>query len=86
MIADGVRPEAGRERLGAWETEKERAFLGLRRRSGVILGLAGQALIESESGQRLLAAGVIEQTGERIVVANPLLTDAVARELIALEP
>jgi oxygen-independent coproporphyrinogen-3 oxidase len=86
MVEGGTRPEAGRESLNAWEKDKERVFLGLRRRAGVPAGKAGDRLLQSEEGMRFLSAGVVELVGDRLVVTNPLLTDAVARELLALEP
>jgi hypothetical protein len=42
--------------------------------------------LESEPGMRFVAGGVVSLQGGRLVVANPLLTDAVAREVLALEP
>jgi oxygen-independent coproporphyrinogen-3 oxidase len=84
-VERGTSPEAGREELGDWEREKERVYLGLRRRAGVVLGVAGAALIASPHGRRLVAAGVVEVAGDRLVVAQPLLADAVAREVLALE-
>lgn len=84
MVEDGTRPEAGRERLNAWEKDKERVFLGLRRRAGVSVGEVGSHFLSSEQGMRFLSAGVVEYVDDRLVVTNPLLTDAVARELLAL--
>lgn len=84
-VEQGMSPEAGREELGDWEREKERVYLGLRRRSGVVLGAAGAALLASPHGMRFLAAGVVEVAGDRLVLAQPLLADAVAREVLALE-
>ncbi len=85
MVEQGRRPEAGTERLVAWERDKERVFLGLRRRSGVFAGDVGMAFLDTDSGKRFLDAAVIELVDERLVVRRPLLTDAVARELLALE-
>jgi oxygen-independent coproporphyrinogen-3 oxidase len=85
-IEEGVSPEAGREAMGEWERERERVYLGLRLRAGVETGEAGAALLASPAGQRLLAAGVVELHGDRLLVAQPLLTDAVAREVLALDP
>ena len=83
-IDEGLRPEAGAERLDSWEKEKERVFLGLRRRNGVQAGRAGGGLWESEAGQRFRRAGVIDLVAGQLVVLKPLLTDAVAREVLAL--
>lgn len=83
-VEQGVPPEAGREVPGPWEREKERVYLGLRRRRGVRAGQAGAALLASTAGQRLVAAGVVELAADRLIVARPLLADAVAREVLAL--
>lgn len=81
-----VAPRAGREAPGQWDREKERVYLGLRRRTGVVAGAAGAALLGSATGQRLVSAGVVEVVEDRLIVARPLLTDAVAREVLALGP
>ncbi len=81
-----VPPQAGREAPGQWDRERERVYLGLRRRAGVVAGAAGAALLGSATGQRLVSAGVVEVVEDRLVVARPLLTDAVAREVLALSP
>jgi len=85
-IERGERPEAGRETLPGPERETERVFLGIRRTAGVVAGVAGRRLLASAAGRRLVAAGVIALSGDRLVVNRPLLTDAVARELLALSP
>jgi putative oxygen-independent coproporphyrinogen III oxidase len=85
-VESGERPEAGRETLTTTERDFERVFLGIRRAAGVVAGEAGRRLLESEAGSRLLTAGVIAVAGARLVVKRPLLTDAVARELLALSP
>lgn len=86
MIERGDRAEAGREKLSEWEKDKERLFLGLRRRTGVVAGRAGSAFLDSDVGQRYVGARVLTVDGNRLVVAKPLLTDAVVREIIALPP
>ncbi|MDJ0925233.1 MAG: radical SAM family heme chaperone HemW [Acidimicrobiia bacterium] len=83
-IEEKRRPEAGREQLDPWARDKERVFLGLRRRDGVRAGRAGAALWDSEAGRRFARAGVVDLVAGRLVVLEPLLTDAVAREVLAL--
>jgi len=86
------RLEAGRpatsggENLGPWEAEQERLVLGLRRAAGVEAGAGGRRLVESPDGRRLAEAGVLEQVGDRLRVARPLLGDEVARAVLALDP
>ncbi|MDJ0953576.1 MAG: radical SAM family heme chaperone HemW [Acidimicrobiia bacterium] len=83
-VEAGRRPVQGSEAAGPWERERERVFLGLRVRAGVEAGSAGCALLDSAPGRRFLAAGVIELAGSTLVVTRPLLTDAVAREVLTL--
>jgi len=85
-IAAGHRPQAGAETSGPWAREQERLLLGLRRRAGVFPGLGGAALTESGEGQRLMAAGVLAVNEDRLVVARPLLTDAVSIAVLSLSP
>lgn len=77
---------AGSEVIEGWSAEVERVFLGIRRVAGVRVGRAGTALMASEEGLRLGAAGVIEVVDGRLVVRRPLLTDHVARAVLALPP
>ena len=84
-VESGNRPEIGTERLDDWERDKERVFLGLRRRSGVVAGRAGATFISSAAGHRFVEAGVVAQVGNRLIINRPLLTDAAAREILALE-
>jgi oxygen-independent coproporphyrinogen-3 oxidase len=85
-IERGDSATAGSELIDGWSAEVERVFLGIRRVAGVVAGQAGIALMTSEEGQRLAAAGVIELVGGRLVVKRPLLTDHVARAVLALAP
>lgn len=80
----GRQPILGAETAAAWEREKERVFLGIRRRVGVVLGQAGAHFLGSDAGRRFLDAGIVAAQSGRLVVTNPLLTDAVAREVLSL--
>ncbi len=84
-VEAGERPEAGREAVAGFAAEQERLLLGLRRAAGVATGAAGAALLRSPWGRRLVDAGVLAGHGERLLVAQPLLTDEVARAVLALE-
>ena len=86
MVEDGVRPEAGSEVIAGWETELERVFLGVRMRSGVAAGEVGPLLAADPEGHALMEAGKLEVTEDRIVVLDPLFTDAVARVVVGLDP
>lgn len=72
----------GRERLDPESIERERLMLGLRRTAGVRAGETGAAWAQSAEGQRFIDAGVVEHRDDRIVVLQPLLTDAVARSVL----
>ena len=85
-IEAGESPTVGSEAIEGWAAEVERVFLGIRRVAGVVAGDAGNALMTSEEGHRLAAAGVIELVAGRLVVKRPLITDHVARVLLALAP
>lgn len=85
-VAAGERPEAGAERLDDWGREQERVVLGSRRRAGVTAGACGAMLVSSDAGERLSAAGVLSVEEGRLVVARPLLTDAVAVAVLSLSP
>ena len=85
-IGGGLSPTAGQEPIEGWAAEVERVFLGIRRVAGVDARAAGTALLASEEGQRLVAAGVIELIDGRLMVRRPLLTDHVARAVLALAP
>jgi len=77
-------PRAGQEQLDSWPLELERMMVGLRRIEGVELGVGGASFLASEEGQRLVRAEVVAQDGNRLVVTNPLMTDAVIRAVLAL--
>ncbi|HEX9643138.1 MAG TPA: radical SAM family heme chaperone HemW [Acidimicrobiia bacterium] len=83
-VEAGERPEAGAEPITGWSAEQERLMLGLRRAAGVIAGDGGAALEASADGRRLMAAGVLERHGDRLVVAKPLLTDEAVRAVLSL--
>jgi oxygen-independent coproporphyrinogen-3 oxidase len=85
-IESDLSPVSGDERLGPWESEVERVLLGLRRAAGVRAGMAGERLLQSESGSAVVAAGILETDGDRLRIARPLLGDEVSRALLALKP
>lgn len=75
---------SGEERLDPWQREVERVLIGLRRAAGVRPGAAGEALVASPEGERLVAAGVVAGTPDRLRVVRPLMGDEVSRALLAL--
>jgi oxygen-independent coproporphyrinogen-3 oxidase len=85
-VEAGRRPIAGAEPVTGWDMEIDRLFVGLRRSAGVADGPGVRSLIGSKEGKLLQEAGVIEMNGARLVVRRPLLTDAVHRAVLGLEP
>jgi putative oxygen-independent coproporphyrinogen III oxidase len=83
-IESGLSPRAGEDRVEGWDVELDRLFVGLRRQVGVASGPGTEALLTTDEGRSLLAAGVIESTGGRLSVSRPLLTDAVHRSVLGL--
>lgn len=85
-VEQGERPEAARERVAGRDSEVESLLLGLSRVAGVATGTVGKALVASEEGRRLIAAGVFQERDGRLFVTRPLFTDAVARTVLSLSP
>lgn len=85
-IEAGTSPRAGRERIEGWDAELDRVFVGLRRKVGVAAGMGTESLLRSTEGQSLLSAGLISEVQGRLMVVDPLLTDAVHRSVLAQMP
>lgn len=85
-VEGGRSPRAGEEVISGWDAELDRLFVGLRRTVGVGHGPGTRALMADPDGIRLLEAGVIADTGDRLVVTRPLLTDLVHRTALSLAP
>lgn len=83
-VEAGLRPTAGEDTVRGWDAELERLMLGLRRTAGVVMGTGGEALVDTSKGQTFLDHGVIAIRDGRIVMAQPLLTDMVIREILSL--
>ena len=84
-VESGEHPRAGTDPIEDWDAELDRLFVGLRRTVGVAHGPGTRALLDSDEGQRLLTAGVIEADESRLRVVRPLFTDAVHRSVLALQ-
>jgi len=84
-VESGIGAVQGSDIVEGWAAELERLMLGTRRAAGVRLGPGGERLVGSPGGQRLIEAGVVVIHGDRLVVARPLLTDAVVRTILSLE-
>jgi len=85
-IESGESPRSGHEAISEWDAELDRLFVGLRRSVGVAAGSGTETLLATEEGKALASAGVLAENEGRLVVARPLLTDAVHRSVLALTP
>ncbi len=83
-VEGGVRPRLGEETIDAVTAEGDRLMLGLRLAAGVPLGPTARCFIESAAGLRLTEAGVMGERNGRLVVLDPMLTDAVVREALSV--
>jgi putative oxygen-independent coproporphyrinogen III oxidase len=83
QVESGMRPRAGSERLDRAGVERERLAIGLRLTAGVVPGELGDRFLAGPEGQRHLEAGTVTVDDGRLVVAKPLLTDAVARAALS---
>lgn len=82
-VEEGRSPRAGEDVISGWDAEIDRLFVGLRRAVGVSTGPGTEALLTSEEGRALVDSGIIVPDSDRLRVANPLLTDAVHRSVLA---
>ncbi len=83
-VEGGVRPRLGEETIDAVTAEGDRLMLGLRLAAGVPLGPTARCFMESAAGLRLTEAGVMGERNGRLVVLDPMLTDAVVREALSV--
>jgi oxygen-independent coproporphyrinogen-3 oxidase len=84
-MRSGIGPIQSSDVIEGWNAELERLMLGLRRAAGVRAGAGGAALLASDQGQRLIDADVLEVVDDRLVAANPLLTDEIIRAVLDLD-
>lgn len=82
-VESGQRPRAGSEHLDPAGAEGERIAIGLRLAAGIVAGEHGERFLNDPEGIRYLEAGTVARDGDRIVVQQPLLTDAVARAVLS---
>ncbi len=84
-VESGKTQRSGNDVIESWDAEIDRLFVGLRRVVGVAPGPGVTAFLTSDSGRRLLDAGVVNMVGGRLTINRPLLTDEVHRCVIDLE-
>ncbi|MGI9528163.1 MAG: radical SAM family heme chaperone HemW [Acidimicrobiia bacterium] len=85
-VGAGVRPRLGHEELSEAEQKRDRLMLGLRLAAGTPLNDTASAFADTEAASRFVAAGVLEVAAGRLVVRDPLVADAVAREALSVSP
>ncbi len=85
-VEGGESPIAGVDRVGGWDAELDRLFVGLRRSVGVAPGTGVDVFASSSEGARLLEMGVVGLETGRLVIRNPMLTDEVHRVVLGLRP
>ena len=83
-IARGERPTVGVEDLEDAEQERDRLMVGLRLAAGTPLTDTAQRFADSDAGQRLMDASLLEVSNGRLVVTDPMLSDAVIREALSV--
>ena len=83
-ISDGVRPRLGSEQLSADERARDEFMLGMRLAAGVSVSPFAERFLSTDEGARFLAAGIIRVDAGRVVMADPMLTDAVSREALSV--
>jgi putative oxygen-independent coproporphyrinogen III oxidase len=83
-VEAGVRPRLGSEKIDAATAAVDRLMLGLRLSSGVAIDDAARRFIASPPGQRLIDAGIMAVHEARLVVLEPMMTDAVVREALSV--
>ena len=83
-IEAGVRPRAGVEELSETAEERDRLMLGLRLACGAALTPTAKRFLASAAGRAFVDNGIIAEVADRIVVLQPMLTDAVAREALSV--
>ncbi len=83
-ISAGERPRLATEHLTPLEQERDRLMVGLRLAAGTPLTPVAEQFAESDQGNRLIGAGIMEVRSGRLCVVKPMMTDAVIREALSV--
>lgn len=83
-VASGSRPRIGTESLSRGEQERDRLMLGLRLAAGTPITGTVAAFLDTDAAHRFIDAGILDASRGRLVVRDPLLADAVAREALSV--
>lgn len=83
-ISAGERPRLATEHLAPLEQERDRLMVGLRLAAGTPMTPVAERFAASDEGSRLIDAGIIEVRSGRLCVIEPMMTDAVIREVLSV--
>ncbi|MFV1970601.1 MAG: radical SAM family heme chaperone HemW [Acidimicrobiia bacterium] len=83
-IVAGERPRLGTEYLTPREQTRDRLMVGLRLAAGTPMTPIAERFVGSDEGRRLIDAGIIEVRSGRLCVTDPMMTDAVIREVLSV--
>lgn len=83
-VASGDRPRVGTEHLTPREQDRDRLMLGLRLACGTPVSGVATSFLATDAARRFIDAGILVVDGSRLVVTDPLLADAVAREALSV--
>jgi oxygen-independent coproporphyrinogen-3 oxidase len=83
-VESGQRPRAGFETLSDADEERDALMLGLRLAAGVPLVGRARDFADSPIGADLERARMIKRVDGRLVVVDPMRSDAVIREALSL--
>jgi putative oxygen-independent coproporphyrinogen III oxidase len=85
-VEGGRRPRLGAESLDVRGQERDRLMLGLRLAAGTPVTETAAAFLETPSAERFREAGILAVREGRVVVTEPMMADAVAREALSVSP
>jgi oxygen-independent coproporphyrinogen-3 oxidase len=83
-VEAGTRPRLGTEQLSWSQQERDQLMLGLRLAAGTPITPTAQRFIDSDAGESMISNGLLGIADNRLVVVNPFLADAVAREALSV--
>ena len=85
-IGDGERPRIGVEHLTETEQQRDRLMVGLRLAAGTPMTEMARRFALSDGGMRLIESGILEIDSDRLRVTDPMMADAVIREVLSVSP
>lgn len=83
-IGEGERPRIGVEHLTETEQQRDRLMVGLRLAAGTPMTEMARRFALSDGGLRLIDSGILEVNSDRLRVTDPMMADAVIREVLSV--